>query len=120
MTIRFSQNLIVLLGITGIVLLFFGCGISEDEHEKFVSELDKIRIENDKIRDELSKSKKALARTEAELDIIKGIGEQTKQRLLLHYNSVDGIRNAGFESLKEVIGTGRASILVNYFNNNSE
>jgi excinuclease ABC subunit C len=58
--------------------------------------------------------------TQSELDTIKGIGEQTKQRLLLHFNSVDGIRNAGFESLKGVIGTGKANILVNYFNNDGE
>jgi excinuclease ABC subunit C len=58
------------------------------------------------------------AMTHSELDTIKGIGEQTKQRLLLHYNSIDGIKNAGFESLKKVIGTGKANILVNYFNNN--
>jgi len=53
--------------------------------------------------------------TRSELDTIKGIGEKTKQRLLLHYNSVDKIRNAGFESLKKIIGTGKATILVNYF-----
>ena len=53
--------------------------------------------------------------TRSELDTIKGIGEKTKQRLLLHYNSVDRIRNAGFESLKKIIGTGKATILVNYF-----
>lgn len=52
----------------------------------------------------------------SELDAIKGIGEQTKQRLLVHFNSVDGIRNAGFESLKKVIGNGKANILVDYFN----
>jgi excinuclease ABC subunit C len=54
------------------------------------------------------------------MDTIKGIGEQTKQRLLVHFNSVDGIRNAGFESLKKVIGAGKASILVDYFKKNSE
>ena len=53
--------------------------------------------------------------TRSELDTIKGIGEKTKQRLLLHYNSVDRIRNAGFESLKKIIGAGKATILVNYF-----
>ena len=58
--------------------------------------------------------------THSELDTIKGIGEQTKQRLLLHFNSVDGIRNAGFGSLKGVIGTGKANILVNYFNKDGE
>jgi excinuclease ABC subunit C len=44
--------------------------------------------------------------THSELDTIKGIGEQTKQRLLLHFNSVD---------VEKVIGAGKATILVNYF-----
>ncbi len=51
----------------------------------------------------------------SELDSIKGIGPQTKQRLLLHFNSVDGIKKAGFESLKKVIGQVKASLLINYF-----
>jgi excinuclease ABC subunit C len=58
--------------------------------------------------------------THSELDTIKGIGEQTKQRLLVNYNSVDGIRNAGFESLKKLIGAGKATILINYFKENIE
>lgn len=58
--------------------------------------------------------------THSELDTIKGIGEQTKQRLLVHYNSVDEIRNAGFESLKKIIAAGKATILVNYFKENSK
>ncbi len=58
--------------------------------------------------------------THSELDTIKGIGEQTKQRLLVQFNSVDGIRDAGFKSLKKVIGAGKATILVNYFKENSE
>lgn len=58
--------------------------------------------------------------THSELDTIKGIGEQTKHLLLLHFNSVEGIKNAGFESLKKIIGTGKATILVKYFNKDSE
>lgn len=54
--------------------------------------------------------------TQSELDTIKGIGEQTKKQLLLHYNSMESIRNAGYESLREVIGKGKANILVHYFN----
>jgi excinuclease ABC subunit C len=53
--------------------------------------------------------------TKSELDTIKGIGEQTRQRLLLHFNSVDGIKKAGFESLKKTVGASKATILVNYF-----
>jgi excinuclease ABC subunit C len=53
--------------------------------------------------------------TQSELDSINGIGEQTKQRLLLHYHSVDGIKKAGFEELKKLVGSGKAAILADYF-----
>ena len=51
----------------------------------------------------------------SELDSITGIGEKTKQRLLLRFNSMEGIRKADFETLKSEIGAGKATILVNYF-----
>ncbi|MCK4852843.1 MAG: excinuclease ABC subunit C, partial [Bacteroidales bacterium] len=57
--------------------------------------------------------------TRSELDTIKGIGEKTKQQLLLYFNSVDGIRAAGFEELKEKVGTRRAQLLINYFKENT-
>jgi excinuclease ABC subunit C len=53
--------------------------------------------------------------TKSELDSIKGIGEQTKQTLLLQFNSVDGIKKAGYEKLKEVVGAGKATLLMNHF-----
>ena len=53
--------------------------------------------------------------THSELDTIRGIGTQTKQLLLLHYHSVDGIRKAGFEELRKLVGKGKANILVEYF-----
>ena len=57
--------------------------------------------------------------TQSELDSIKGIGEQTKQKLLQQFNSVDGIKDAGYEKLKEVVGTGKATIIMDYFSRES-
>jgi excinuclease ABC subunit C len=51
----------------------------------------------------------------SELDTIAGIGEKTKQRLLLRFHSMEGIRKADFDSLKSEIGAGKATILVKYF-----
>jgi excinuclease ABC subunit C len=50
----------------------------------------------------------------SELDAITGIGEKTKQRLLLRFKSMEGIKKAGFDSLKGEIGAGKATILINY------
>jgi excinuclease ABC subunit C len=52
----------------------------------------------------------------SELDSIKGIGEKTKRKLLFHFNSVDRIKTADFEELKEKVGAQKANILIEYFN----
>jgi excinuclease ABC subunit C len=56
--------------------------------------------------------------TRSELDMIKGIGPKTKQKLFQHFLSVDGIRNAGFESLEQIVGPVKAALLVHYFKKN--
>ena len=61
-------------------------------------------------RDKRSKSQVA-----SELDIIKGIGEQTKTTLIKHFKSVKHIRNASLDELTEIIGKAKASNVYNYF-----
>lgn len=56
------------------------------------------------------------------LSEIDGIGFSTSQALLRKFKSVKNIRQADFESLKQVIGSARATIIYNYFRseNNKE
>lgn len=58
------------------------------------------------------RSKKSL---DSELDHISGIGKQTKEKLLVHFKSIHKIEQATMESLTEVIGKQKASILFTYF-----
>ncbi len=51
------------------------------------------------------------------LDEIKGIGNKSKEILLKKMGSVDKIRNAHFEDLKNLIGNHRAWIVTDYFKN---
>lgn len=57
------------------------------------------------------------SQTASELDSIKGIGEKTKNDLIKEFKSIKRIRNANLEELKKIVGTTRASIIYNYFNN---
>lgn len=50
-----------------------------------------------------------------ELENIKGIGDKSIQQLLKHFKSVENIRNASVEEMKEIIGENRAEIVKNYF-----
>ncbi len=47
------------------------------------------------------------------LDDIKGIGPATRNKLLTHFGSVEGVKNASLEELARVIGKKLAEILVN-------
>jgi excinuclease ABC subunit C len=51
----------------------------------------------------------------SDLDQIKGIGPSTKEILLKHFESVEKIKTASSEELKNLVGTAKASILSDYF-----
>jgi excinuclease ABC subunit C len=52
--------------------------------------------------------------TESDLDHIKGIGSKTKEILLKEIGSVEKIKNSSFEELKNLIGTKKATILLEF------
>ena len=54
----------------------------------------------------------------SELDDIKGIGPKAKEALLSHFKSVKKIKEASLETLTEIVGRHKASILRDYFENN--
>ncbi len=51
-----------------------------------------------------------------ELDNIKGIGSQTKQKLLTEFKTINNIKNANFEEISKLVGKHRAELIINYFN----
>jgi len=48
----------------------------------------------------------------SELDIIRGVGEKTKEILLRKYKSVKRLKNASIEELSELIGKNRAETII--------
>lgn len=58
------------------------------------------------------RSKKSL---ESELDHIPGIGKLTKEKLLVHFKSIQKIEQATMETLSEIVGKQKASILFSHF-----
>ncbi len=57
---------------------------------------------------------------DSELNQIKGIGEKTSQKLLLHFKSFKKISQASPQELQEVVGKAKANILINYFEQQKE
>ncbi len=63
------------------------------------------------------REKRSKHQIHSELDDIKGIGQTTKEKLLRHFKSIKKIREATTEELTEIIGTAKAKIIRNHFNN---
>lgn len=64
---------------------------------------------------EFHRDKRSKKQTASELDEIKGIGQETKNKLLLTFKSVKRIKEATLENLENCIGKYRASIVYEYF-----
>jgi excinuclease ABC subunit C len=61
------------------------------------------------------RGKRSSEMVRSDLDQIKGIGPRTKEVLLKHFGSVDMIRNASLNELKELVGAAKTAVLTNYF-----
>jgi excinuclease ABC subunit C len=61
------------------------------------------------------RSKRSRETIKTELSSIKGISDVTAQKLLVHFKSVKGIREATLEELEQVIGKSKAGLVWNYF-----
>jgi excinuclease ABC subunit C len=56
----------------------------------------------------------------SELDQIAGIGEQTRTKLLSHFDSIDDLKNAGFDKISGVVGPAKAKIISDYYQKASD
>ena len=61
------------------------------------------------------RSKRSKHQLHSELDDIKGVGPKTKDMLLKKLKSVNNIKEADIQSLTNIIGASKASIIYNYF-----
>jgi excinuclease ABC subunit C len=61
------------------------------------------------------RDKRSSEMIKSDLDQIKGIGPSTKEILLKHFESVEKIKTASSEELKNLVGPAKASILSDYF-----
>jgi len=61
------------------------------------------------------KNKRSKSQISSQLDDIHGVGEVTKQKLLVHYKSVTQIRKASKDELAKIIGTHSSTVVYNHF-----
>lgn len=66
------------------------------------------------------RQKRSKAFINSKLEDIPGIGSQSVKKLLTHFKSVNGVKNASLNQLKEVVGEARAKKIVRFFTENVE
>ena len=66
------------------------------------------------------RKKRSKSVTASELDNIKNIGPQTKQKLLQHFGSVKKIASATDEEIIKVVGNAKAKAIVDYFSQKND
>ncbi len=77
--------------------------------------LERIQDEVHRFAITFHRQKRSKSQTHSELDEIPGIGPKTKQELLRAFKSLKRMRQASFAELQDVVGTAKATKLVQYF-----
>jgi excinuclease ABC subunit C len=78
--------------------------------------IQQIRNEAHRFGIDFHRDKRSSEMTKSDLDMIRGIGDKTKEILLREIGSVEKIKNTSMENLQKIVGKQKASILAQYFN----
>jgi len=87
-----------------------------DKNSETLKVIQKARDEAHRFGITFHRSKRSTAMTISELSNIKGIGENSVNRLLTKFKSLKKIKEATMEELTEVLGNAKAEILFKYIN----
>ena len=74
--------------------------------------IQQIRDETHRFAITFHRNKRSKSVFTSELNVINGIGTKTVNKLLLHFKSVKGIKNAKLEELEAVIGKAKAELVL--------
>ena len=78
-----------------------------------------IRDESHRFAVGYHRQRRAIRDRDSELDAVPGVGAQTRQRLLTHFGSLRGVREASVESLAAVVPRKTADAVWGYFHPNT-
>ena len=91
----------------------------KDKRSKTLRVLQHIRDEAHRFGITHHRSKRSRSIIKTELSEIKGIGENTAQKLLNEFKSVKEISKATFDQLQAVVGKSKAEVILSFFSSKS-
>ncbi len=86
-----------------------------DKNSETLKLIQQLRDEAHRFGLTFHRKKRSKAQVSSEMDSIKGIGKETKKKLLAHFKSVKRIKEANEEDIVSVIGKSRAKLITDYF-----
>lgn len=86
-----------------------------DKNSETLKLIQQLRDEAHRFGLTFHRKKRSKAQVSSELDSIKGIGKETKKRLLSHFKSIKRIKETDEEDIISVIGKSRAKLITDYF-----
>jgi excinuclease ABC subunit C len=88
-----------------------------DKNSYSLKLIQQVRNEAHRFGINFHRDKRSTEMVKSLLDNIQGVGPRTKEILLREFNSIGEIRDAGEENLKNLIGAGKASVVVRFLSN---
>lgn len=82
-----------------------------DKNSESLKLIQHLRDEAHRFGITFHRDKRSKSQTTSVLDEIKGIGPQTKQKVLAHFKSIKRLEQAEWKEVEDLIGTSKASIL---------
>ena len=82
-----------------------------DKNSETLKLIQQLRDEAHRFGLSFHRKKRSKSQIVSELDAIKGVGNETKKKLLTHFKSVRRIKEASFEELEKVVGSSRARVV---------
>ncbi|MBE9469257.1 MAG: excinuclease ABC subunit UvrC [Bacteroidetes bacterium] len=85
-----------------------------DKNSETLRVIQQVRDESHRFGITFHRDKRSKAMIKSELDEINGIGEKTKQKLLIELKSLKNIKKANFSELEKIIGKAKAKLIFEY------
>lgn len=85
-----------------------------DKNSETLKLIQQIRDEAHRFGITFHRQKRSKSQTTSELDQLKGIGSETKKRLLIHFKSIKRIKEASKEEIIVLIGKSKSEIIWNW------
>jgi excinuclease ABC subunit C len=88
-----------------------------DKNSETLKLIQQLRDEAHRFGLTFHRKKRSKSQIVSELDSIKGIGNETKKKLLAYFKSIKRIKEASEEEIKNIVGNSKGEIIWKWINN---